>query len=564
MRAYGMLAALTAVVHGLLLVTHYVIWDDLWLNNWIATGRLDYLDRVCTQAGSPLMYYFLAALSVFGDPGAAMHVIGFLCTFLRGALTYALLKRTRFLSAGEALLAAAVTVAFPSLKTVGSVSCAHYVVPHVTYLLAALMALRAEDLAGWRHALLRTAAVTLFFVSFVMNSLLVYHAGFLLLLVLLRQRSAGLPWYAPPWKYLLCRLDYILVSPVFYYWKRVFTPGVGNYADYNVPGFDPKQLWHGFKVSLSQGVAAPFKYRDFPLWDARWAGTALILIAAAVGVWLGRRAWARERYERDVAPAAGAPGLLGFGAVLLVLALFPYLAVNKPPTPWGNGTNYSALLPLPVGLLLVGLVRAGRSAGAAAVAGACAAVLAQFTMNWWDNYLSQEALHARNESIRQLYVRADGPGRHPVVVLVTDDLVPHTQSEIISWMWTYLMYDDAGGPNTFAVVISRPVRAPLPEDEVRTALRWSLLDFAIPVDPAAAQMMVVIKTPPQRPRPPILGARYLYYRWFRPAKLARLLDATVLFDHWELAAAPAAGNDVVPRNRAADASTQDVQSAVPR
>ncbi len=530
MYPYLILLALTTIIHGPLLVTHYVVWDDLWMNDWIDNGRLDYLKRFLSDLGLNPCYYYFASLSVFGDSGQAMHVIGFVFIYLRGVAVYWLLRHINQLSAREVLLAAGVVIAFPSYKLVGTAASSHYLWPPVLFFLAALLALKSERWGGIRHWVGRGGAILAFITSFCMSSLLVFYGGFFLILMRCKQREAGLP------RSILRRLDYALLPPLYFAWKQIFTPTGGAYADYNKVSLSLESLRTGMKASVREGLIAPFTCFDLPLAPPAWLGITAFVIVGLAGCLITRAYLQRRDGDRD-APAANTVWVCLSGAVLLFLALFPYVAVGKPPTAWGLGTNYSVLMPLPVGLLVVALARIVSRWNPVLTGGMLAMVFLQFTSNWWDNYLSLEALHARNESLRENYRHIADADRYAVAVVHQEDFIPHTPDQVNFWIWTYLMQDITHGPRALAIVGDKSAAQPIPVEVVRERIHSTTLDFALDVDADGPQILIVIHPPADRKTAHHLGARYLYYRWFKPAKLPRLLRSSSVLE-WRVLKKP--------------------------
>ena len=143
-------------------------------------------------------------------------MLGFVLCAATGLLAYTIALRTRFVTRLEALVVAVVAVTFPADKLIGGLMYSKSQGCTCAFLLGVLLVLFAEQRSGLRHWMFRLAAVLPFFFSFLVESHLLFFGGFLWLLVLLRQRQQGRPWYRIPWGYCLRRAD-LLALPIIYW-----------------------------------------------------------------------------------------------------------------------------------------------------------------------------------------------------------------------------------------------------------------------------------------------------------------------------------------------------------
>ena len=520
------LLLITLACHALLPFTDYVCYDDLWIMNWVHQKHFSWLHSFFSQAGTNLGYVVFSAFAFVGNLPTTFKIVAVVLSFLTGWFAYLLAERSRFLSASEALFVGAFTIAFPAFKLNGGFVYSAYELTPCVFLFAVLVVLRSEALSGWRHAVLRVAALLLFAFSFWMPSLLMFYGGFFWLMVLMHQRDQALPWYRIPWRFCKSRLDYLVLPFVYWFGKAILNPTWGPLADYNKPSLSLSAFAAGYK-SLLKMLVDPFQH----CW-AMSPGIKFALLGCAALLCLTTvRFLARYSFAADLEsePRKSSPlGLLAFGVVLLFLGTAPYLAVKKYFSAFGVLSSYTPLIPLPTALIAVALIRVlylrAPRLTVLMPMGLALALMCGVT-TWWHNYLALQAVKVRNESI-MYHVRTD-PAVHECTVYCVYNRfrIPRTPDDIHTWLWSYLECGLEGEPRSIAFNGLPPCPS-ITEDEVKqyivsTTLPWAMTE----IDPVGKQGLLLISQKPGFESITSAALKYLYYKNFAPARLAPFLES---------------------------------------
>ena len=186
----------------------------------------------------------------------------------------------------------------------------------------------------------RFVALGLFYLSFMLQSLLVFYAAFLVYALLTWPADAGQGGTRLR-LFLQRHADFVVLPLVYWVVRTIWFQPSGYYSEYNAfnLGFIPLAaewvlaLYGGLLLPLARGVHG----------IAQFPGIALAVLAAVL---LLRPLWASARWE-------GQALLLAAGCGLVCLALFPYVVVGKHPTPEDFWKSRFAYLVAPGAGLLV-------------------------------------------------------------------------------------------------------------------------------------------------------------------------------------------------------------------
>ncbi len=518
-RAAALLGLLVVACHAALPFTDSVAYDDRYTVNWLSQGKLAELRTFYSMAGAEFGYAYLSLFAGLPHLVTAFKAAGVGLAFAAGWLVWRVGTESGFLSRAEALAVAVVTVALPAFKMKGGVIYSVYDWAPAAFLLATLVALRAERATGWGHAARRAAALGLFVLSFQMPSLLVLYGAFFVLLALARQRAAGRPWFVPPVGFALRRADYLVLPFAYWVLKDVLSPRWGVYTEYNRVGPTWERMAAGAR-GVADVLADPFV-----LVAAQPAAVIAGVAAAAVVGWVvALRVLRPGDGAEPVAGPTPACGVIAFGLLLLAMGTFPYAAVGKPPGPWGVPSSYAPLVPLPAALVLVGVLKLLRVGGRPAVV-VLAAAGAVGAFGWWHNALSWQALEARNRAIvRKLH--ADPAARDRTVYdFANRAVVPRTADNLYGWEWVYIEAGARGTPRSWG--FNGIPDGPTPPWYVRKCLDDMTLGYDLAgVNEAGGEGAVIVR-PGAEGSAARVGLKYLWAKYARPARLDALLDRVV-------------------------------------
>ena len=346
---------ITLVSHGSLFLMDAIFIDGWWINDWLNKGDWESIQYLAITNGLFFQSYFFGLLMLFPDPNIAGKFLTFLFLYLTSIISFCLFDKNGFFSRAEAFGIAALIVTIPAVRVYGNT------IPMVTYsgcvflfLFSCFVFLRLQSASAFLRPPLRIVAIFGFIVSFTMGSLLVFFLGFFVGLFILD--TEGKNRYC--WKFvstwLVRHLDLIILPFAFWTWRRTFFPGVDKNIDYQVPSLGfldniPHHLYHLFGNELPRVILRPLS----DIFAAPVLGL-LIVATASVGALLLTRLQARRMPFRTDTPVLP---LFLFSTFLLFLAVIPYWATGRELQADGFGSRLAILLPIPIALFLVGLVR---------------------------------------------------------------------------------------------------------------------------------------------------------------------------------------------------------------
>jgi hypothetical protein len=284
---------------------------------------------------------------------------------------------------------------------------------------------------------------------------------------------------------------------------------------------------------------------SYSLWGCLGALVATLLTGAIVAV-AARHVSSEGQPARAEATPNNGPSPLDrpmrvrglflflFGLLLLVLATFPYVANNSTFVPWGDDrSRYAALTPFPVGILLLALGRAIlrqtspwlQRRMVQLVQLGFAAILVICALTWWDNYIAQQAVRARDLAIFHQIERH--PQARDVSIYCLYDLfeVQRSTRDLNIWQWSYLQCGIHGQPRSIAWLGDSDSR-PLSEQKVKDLIWDTTIPYALTgIDPAGKQAVVIVR--PAYFRTHRTPFTYLYLKYCHPERLDDLYEKMV-------------------------------------
>jgi len=508
--------------HGLLLLNDGIYWDDwLWLKADGLSLNREAIDKTAAQMGAMPNSMIPLWLSQW----LGYRQVAFLSILAIGLLTYAVASRTKLLSRCEGFLLALITLTYPAFQTWIVFATTRYIFCLAMFLLACLLALKAEELRGARHVTLRVLALMSFFLSFDLNSLLCFYLGFVLVMIFLhRTENPGEP-YRNTLYFLLRKPDYMILPIIFWIIKKVFYPVSGLYANYNNFRLEPRSIAECLLKFIYHGVLQQF-HEAFRL----LIGMPLIWIAALLLV-IGASRMSDKLRGRDESAAFcghGNPwGLALFGAVLYLLASAPYIAVGLSPSVHGWKTRHALLIGIPVGLLLLSIVRLvfRSSSGLKRILRLVfiTTIVSAFFLSTLSAYLSWQARWVRDRSL-MIHLAGMTQGRENSFFLIDDQYRLGGEKIYGFYEWTTIFKKVWGNERRLGVDQGIYVPNSLfdPRKYPRVTER-NLSEF----DPYGCQAILHIRRGSGSTDEPRLVARYYYYKYLgsSPQKLRSFLES---------------------------------------
>jgi hypothetical protein len=346
------LLLLIVVTQGPMLLMDGTYFDGRALLNHLGQKNWPVLQTWFGEAGLMGFYEIYRAVGSFPNIVLAYRLTAFLALGLSALLVYLICYRSRLLSRSESFFVALVQLTFPAFRSNFSLIVLPFLLGYASFLLGAYLAIRSYDARGWiRHAS-RLMSLVLLFLSYTTNSVLVLHYGFLLFMLLMVRRREQLTVSALVRRYALRFADFAVLPIVYWIVKEVLFPRHGVYENYNQFVFAPKEIALGLMRFFANSVVIQTNETLITL----LALPVIWLLVMAVTVF----ALARTRFRDTVTFDSPTPswGMILFGAVLLLLAMVPYVLVQKTPGVYGFGTRFAIFISLGVGVVVVGTVKA--------------------------------------------------------------------------------------------------------------------------------------------------------------------------------------------------------------
>jgi hypothetical protein len=337
-----------------LLLSPIVTLDGWFLDRWQRDHDMATLRQFSTDVGMPYLYFYHRAFTWLPGFTRKYHYVTFASLYLSSVCIYILAWNTGLLAPVSCLFISALFLTYPGNKMLIEKSVSQYAVLPAMFFLASVIATSISFQNTLTQALAVLVSLALFFVSFNMNSLLVFYFIFVLYRFLL---DADFQWKGQDWlAQHLAEHGLFLVLP-FAFWlvKKTTSKPADTYRAYNnlrVRSLTPKNLVRAAYNTLMVGV---FGSLCRGLAVSVWRGNRVSQIVVAACMF---GAVAISEVFGAANPFAEPPsfwvGVLAFGVAAVVLASLPYILTANPFALRGWGTKNNALLGLPYALLTIG------------------------------------------------------------------------------------------------------------------------------------------------------------------------------------------------------------------
>jgi len=348
---YLLIAVASFVSHGLLLTNDGTIWDSWYVLNFLETRNWPTMREFFGSVGVPLFNWLYPPFAWFPDPVAGFMWATFLCLFGSAILTYRLGSSLGRLTRSESLVLALVAQAMPVFSAAQDFIMFFFIFTHALFLAASLLAARMLSMHGRRQIVLRVLVVLAFYVSFNNSALLVFYGAFYLLLFFQYRRSGELPFPAALRRFVSSYPEFLLLPPATWAARPMVAPQYGWYEHYNSPIANLWRLWPNLESFFSNSL--PYHFGQTVAWPAEHPLAAAAMIVAIVAYRMVPAAWS---VKRSALPTVH---LAWFGAVSLLLAVFPFAAAGKSflPMPLGESSRHAILAGLPLAILGLAFLR---------------------------------------------------------------------------------------------------------------------------------------------------------------------------------------------------------------
>lgn len=356
---------------GILLLLDAVYWDD-WVP-YLESPQTIY--KTSVMAGTPYFGAINLYLATRPEWLWLSRILTFVLMFASGLLLWHIVKRVEWVSEGDRYATVMLFLVLP----LNDSRAAMMLLP---YTLAYFMFFLAWYLLGKS----RLFALALFFLSFNINSILVFYA-----LPMAEWYVQGGNGWRPTsaWRWLVRRIDFIALPFVFWYIQTTYFKPYGTYRDHNQ------------HYSLINVIRSLMLIGD----DIMQLNASLVLLVLFLP-------FAYVTLKNSDAAGGSDNRKLGLaGIAALACALFPYCVVDAAPVFTFWNSHNQLLMPLGVALLLVWSLsrvpaEARRVALALAIALSLAINVANYTLLYqdWGKKRELVSLMSRDDTIRQASV----------------------------------------------------------------------------------------------------------------------------------------------------------------
>lgn len=328
----------------LLLNINGIYWDD-----WVLYSQsFDEIKDLSNQltGNTHLFEYIHLALSHIGNGVLSYRVATFIVYFLAGLFLYFILLDIKQIPQQSAFYIALLFLILP----VNSARIALCDLPYGLFLCVFFFAFWLLTHYIHRNGtfLFRLAILGLFYLSFFVNSLLVFYA--IVLLYIFYKTSCPAKRRHKLIIFAAHYLDFILLPIVFYYIKTTYFAPYGLYKNYNAVSSDHLNIFFKLFTSLKTAFYEPL-LQSFIISGRFWG----LFFITSLFLFL----YLRKITTSDITPKqasgwvpayAGMTMVLGF--VFFALAIFPYVAVGKLPALSNFDSRHMLLVPLGLSLVL--------------------------------------------------------------------------------------------------------------------------------------------------------------------------------------------------------------------
>ncbi|MBN3493420.1 hypothetical protein [Vibrio neptunius] len=311
-------------------------WDDWVIYNQDAQTMAVLFDMIQHNIKGDL-YLILSKLF---NHIYAFRIFIFVSYLFIGYFIYVVLASTKLIGENESKFIALLSVIIPINIAKIYISVAPFVFPMLLFYLAFFLLARNYPI---QTKSLKIIILTIFFFSFSTNSILVFYASVLLYLYYMDNGLELRLNFKTILNFVKSRWEFILL-PIFYFiYKSMFLVPYGIYKNYNGIKFSFDVIAGNFLKNIENmiGGVALSLFDNLYITIFALVVSGLIALSFNCNLKIGKR---------------NSLVFLALSAVLFILALFPYAAVNKVPVLTGPDSRFALLLGPSLSMLFVSIV----------------------------------------------------------------------------------------------------------------------------------------------------------------------------------------------------------------
>jgi hypothetical protein len=514
------LCALALATYGLILLNDGLYYSDSWsLYVQLVERKFDILSQFRLSYGQPFNVVLNRFLALFASPISAAMILAFVCQIAYAWCVYRVARY--FVAEREALLIAALTLIYPAYQFSIDIEHLYHLVGRALFGVGAVAIFANEAVPRLRT---RVIAWLAFLLSYAVGSLLFFHYAVVLLLWLFASRGKSVFDVGRLARWCVRRADLLALPALYWLVTRTLWPTPG----YNQPELRyllDLQYWRTF---IENGIYQPFTWAlDLLPFIVPFALLALLIQPQF------------SRAASAIHPTSDHRAQLLIGLVLLFLAVFPYMAVGKPPQPHGYTTRSSLLLGAPMALIVVACWRIIFAESSGAISRLGRFVMLMLVLGFVavnvDNNLYWLSRWAKDRAI--MTQLADQPrARAASIIEVTDKFELQDRESAVTrtrfyYEWNWMFHLAFGDDKNRLGLENRTLESVLDEinGELPTHPFYAAGTNMDRFDANGCRVALTINAGAGAYERGKIGLtlRYLYYRTFAPAELQSFLRGLV-------------------------------------
>ena len=341
----GLAAAVVVAFHWPLLLNDGVYFEDFFLFDWFSDGRKDTFFGHLRMYGNLIPAYFTWAIFELPHNIFFFKLIAFGSILIASIAIFGMLRKVGYFTRMQAAAIAALAAVYPGHLNTTHLSVVFHLICYAAYWVAVLLVLESSIGSRRLRLLMRTSAALLFFLAFGLNSLLVFHFGFIALLLLRFRQESGYKYARLARSFIAEYWDVLAIPFVFWFWRQVIVVPYGEGALHTAIQFDFFLVARIYLSAARLFVTQFFAVGLYPL--------AFLPIFATVLLLLRKK---DRRLEAVWNTAKSNPwAVFCFALLLIFLGIFPYAVTDRGLGQWASdaASRNRILIMLPMALLLL-------------------------------------------------------------------------------------------------------------------------------------------------------------------------------------------------------------------
>ena len=197
------------IIHGLLLLNDGVYWDGWLIYTDLIDKEWNSLYLCFVEVGLPLILYLHWFMGYFPNIIFGYKLAAFMSLTFSAILIFMICNELGRISRLESFFIAVLGLSYPAFQVSIELMMLPYLVCYCLFFCGVFLTMTSEKKRGLPHSSLRLFSLVFFFLSFTIESLLVFYYGFLLIFLMHFQRIKKFNVKKASIKFFQRRIDFI-------------------------------------------------------------------------------------------------------------------------------------------------------------------------------------------------------------------------------------------------------------------------------------------------------------------------------------------------------------------